>query len=206
MKKFLIGASVAALLAVPALAIQHEGMKGHGMQGPQTRAQVQAMVQQHFALIDANRDGAVTQAEFDAGKQKMQAEREAMRAKRHAEHFTRMDANKDGQLSRAEFDAAHAQRMGEHRGMGGHDGMGMGDHDMKMGGHGMGMGGHGMKMGGMAFADVDANKDGRVTLAEASAKALAWFDRIDANKDGTVTPEERKAARGAMREEHKAHQ
>jgi len=42
-------------------------------------------------------------------------------------------------------------------------------------------------------------QDGRVSMAEASSRALAMFDRVDANRDGTITMEERAAARGMMR-------
>jgi Ca2+-binding EF-hand superfamily protein len=51
------------------------------------------------------------------------------------------------------------------------------------------------------FDRLDADKDGRVSLAEASTHALALFDRADANRDGTVTPEERRAAWQRFREE-----
>jgi hypothetical protein len=37
---------------------------------------------------------------------------------------------------------------------------------------------------------LDANGDGRVSLAEFSEGSLAHFDSIDLNKDGTVTSEE----------------
>jgi len=40
--------------------------------------------------------------------------------------------------------------------------------------------------GGRMFAEADGNKDGRVTLAEAQASALAKFTEADANKDGQV--------------------
>jgi hypothetical protein len=43
------------------------------------------------------------------------------------------------------------------------------------------------------FTRIDANRDGRVTLAELSAAPLANFDRIDANHDGILSPEERAA-------------
>ena len=42
---------------------------------------------------------------------------------------------------------------------------------------------------------ADANSDGRVSLAEATAGALQHFDMIDANRDGRVTPEERRGKR-----------
>jgi hypothetical protein len=41
------------------------------------------------------------------------------------------------------------------------------------------------------FVKTDANRDGRVTLAELSAEPLANFDRIDTNHDGILSPEER---------------
>ena len=63
-----------------------------------------------------------------------------------------------------------------------------------------GRGGFGQKW----FARADANKDGRVTLAEANATAMARFDKADANHDGTISPDERKAAHEHMREAWKA--
>ena len=54
-------------------------------------------------------------------------------------------------------------------------------------------------MMGHWFDRADANKDGKVSLAEAQAGPLAMFDRVDANHDGTISPEERQAARAAMR-------
>lgn len=59
-----------------------------------------------------------------------------------------------------------------------------------------------MKGGGMmAFHLVDADKDGKVTLAEATSGALARFDRMDANKDGKITAQERRDGMKQMREE-----
>lgn len=37
---------------------------------------------------------------------------------------------------------------------------------------------------------LDADKDGKVSKAEALAKATERFDRVDANKDGFITAEE----------------
>jgi hypothetical protein len=67
---------------------------------------------------------------------------------------------------------------------------------MKMRMYRMGMGG----FGGRLFEMADANKDGRVSLAEAQAAALAHFDRADTNRDGQITPEERSKAHATMRE------
>ncbi|HEY8593022.1 MAG TPA: hypothetical protein VIL42_09200 [Sphingomicrobium sp.] len=43
------------------------------------------------------------------------------------------------------------------------------------------------------FDKSDADRDGRVTLAELSVEPLANFDRIDSNKDGILSVEERAA-------------
>lgn len=191
--KFIIGASLAALLAVPVLAqgmASHGAMHGmHEMQGPTTRAQLEARIKEHFAQADANKDGAVTKAEFDARAAARKQEWQAKRAERRAEMFAKLDTDKNGQLSREEFSAR--PERGDHDGMKRHG----------MGGHHRGMM---FGMGGNWFERMDANKDGRLTLAEVSAKPLEMFDRADANKDGTLTPEERKAAHEKMREEWKA--
>ncbi|TWI10556.1 hypothetical protein [Aerolutibacter ruishenii] len=55
-------------------------MRGHGM-----------------AMMDANKDGKVTRAEFDAG---------------HAAMFARMDTNKDGTIDAAEMKAHQQSMMG----------------------------------------------------------------------------------------------
>lgn len=40
----------------------------------------------------------------------------------------------------------------------------------------------------------DTNKDGKVSLSEATSRALVSFDRVDANKDGVLTAQEARAA------------
>jgi hypothetical protein len=74
-----------------------------------------------------------------------------------------------------------------------------GDHDgmKEMGGKAMGM-----KM--MSVEMLDTNKDGKVSLAEASAMPLAHFDAADTNKDGSVTPDEHQAMRAKMMAEWQA--
>jgi hypothetical protein len=52
--------------------------------------------------------------------------------------------------------------------------------------------------GGHMFERADANHDGRVSLAEAQALALAHFDRADLNHDGRITPDERGQAHQMM--------
>jgi hypothetical protein len=52
-----------------------------------------------------------------------------------------------------------------------------------------------MGFGGRMFDMADGNRDGRVTLAEAQAAALAHFDRADTNRDGRITPDEHRNIR-----------
>jgi hypothetical protein len=55
----------------------------------------------------------------------------------------------------------------------------------------------------MSFHDMDANKDGKVTLDEyqaaMAASAKRRFEAMDTNKDGSVTEQEMNAARGGHR-------
>lgn len=46
------------------------------------------------------------------------------------------------------------------------------------------------------LARLDADKDGKVSKAEALAKAAERFERVDANKDGFITPDELAARHG----------
>jgi Ca2+-binding EF-hand superfamily protein len=130
--------------------------------------------------------------------------------------FDRLDTNHDGNISRQEFMAGrpevHEQRVMIMRGgpdgaagasmppMDGHPGMNMDMHMRHMGGmghmDGMGMG---MAFGGRMFEMADINHDGRVSLAEAQAAALAHFDKADLNHDGKVTPDEHQQIRERIR-------
>ena len=202
MKKSIIAAGLIAMVAGAAPALAQQG--GPDRRGqPMTRADVTAQVKERFALVDANRDGAVTRAEFDAYRTKAQADREAKRGERRTEMFAQLDTNKDGQISQAEF-AARPDR-GAMRGPDGKGRRGGMHHGGGMRGGWAGWGGpNADRRANGFFAAMDANKDGKVTLAEATAKPLAMFDKADTNHDGRVTPEERQAARQAMRADWKA--
>jgi hypothetical protein len=190
MKKIVFaGAALAALTAATAFA-QPAPQAGARAPHPMTRAEVQTRVQARFARADVNRDGFVTQDEVQAQRTQRTEKLEARRGERRADRFARLDANRDGVLSRAEFDARAGLRDGARRGVRGeHAGRGHGRFSGRMGGG----------FGGRAFAALDLNRDGRVSLQEAQARALQAFDRADANRDGTVTPEERRTAREAFR-------
>lgn len=197
LKKLAIGASALALLATPALALQDSAKGPKGPRGPETRAELQAKIQERFAKLDVNKDGFVTQDEI-------KAVHEARAKERADKRFAALDADKNGSISRAEFDASRAKaregfkakreqtadagKPGPHRG-----------HGMR-GGHHWGGKMRGGPGGGNWFVTADANKDGKLTLAEMQAGPLQRFDSVDTNKDGTISPEERKAAFDKMRE------
>ena len=191
MKKFMLGAAATALLAGPVIAQSGAGGARAGLD----RAQVAARVQAAFVRVDANRDGFVTQAEAQANRAAVRGDR----AERREARFARLDVNRDGAISRAEFlqpraraggdraerreDRAErrelrAERRAERRQ----------NRLAKRGNRGF---------GGRLFTRMDANRDGRVSLAEATALRLQRFDRIDANRDGRITPGERQALRGS---------
>ena len=209
MSKSILLAGVALLLAAPlnAQMADHADHASPAMptppaspQPPMTRADVKAQVKAHFAKMDANKDGAITREEIAA-------EQAAQRKEMQDRMFADMDANKDGAISKDEFDA-------HHKNMAGHMMMEMGAPDMPLPPPGMMapdgphkivikhkiIGGPGAMMGdGHMFDRADANKDGKVTEAEALTSALARFDRADTNKDGTITPDERRERRVEIR-------
>ena len=212
MHKFLVAGLMAAV-AVPVLA-QPAAPMAPMANKVTTRAEVQAMVQTHFARVDANHDGFVTTEEMTAMHAMHHGERSSM-AGEHGRMgnqamrdpnaaFDRLDANRDGMISRDEFAKGREMRIEKrmivNNGVVTEQGQ-PGAMRMKMR-HGGGMGG-GM-MGGMMLKMADANKDGRVSLQEATAGALQHFDKMDANRDGRLTPEERRAGRAMMMQMHKA--
>ncbi len=176
MNKLILTGAVVVALAVPAAA---QMAVHHDMDGPTTRAAVEAKVRAQFATMDANHDGFITREEI-------QTSMEAMMAEHRKAAFDAMDTNHDGSISRDEFMAHHPDA----RGMGGRRMMMMHEGDPDAG---FGM-----------FVMADSDKDGRVSLKEALDAALARFDQADPNHDGTLTDAERHAATDTMRMERHA--
>ena len=206
--------------APPAAPRMHMMRMMHMSDKVMTRDEVVRHVRDLFARLDTNHDGFVTKEEVEAVHQKM-AGMSGMHGdlgKRFAEGhfpmpdraamFDKIDTNHDGSISRQEFMAAHSQeerrvfviREGGAPGAPGAP-EAPGEPAMKMHMHGMGAGG--MGFGGHLFEMADANHDGRVSLAEAQAAALAHFDRADLNHDGKITPEERQQAH-ELRRQHRS--
>ncbi|MES2904861.1 MAG: EF-hand domain-containing protein [Pseudomonadota bacterium] len=189
MNRILLGATVLAL-AVPAMAqVQAPAAPPVMPRGEiaQTRDQAVAKVREHFARMDANRDGFVATDEMRSmrgqqmGERRGGGERRAMRnrAANPAAAFDRLDSNRDGMISREEFGQAREIRMERQAGR----------KMNRMGGKG----------GGRMMRLADLDRDGRVSLQEATTSALQRFDRVDANRDGRITPDERKQQREQRR-------
>jgi Ca2+-binding EF-hand superfamily protein len=193
MKKiFFAGAALAALAAAPVPA-QPGGDGPARFAQPQTRAAVQAEVQTRFARADADRDGFVTRDEVRARAEARREQRRERLGERRGQRFEQLDSNHDGMISRAEFEAPRAAPGGERRGR-------------RFAGRGGRGGGMMARFGARAFAAMDADRDGRVALAEAQQAALQRFDRVDSNRDGSISPDERQAARAAFRERRRDRQ
>ena len=208
MKEFLIGAAgiviAGAAIAQAPVASPAAPAAPHAMapmaERIHTRDEMVAKVREHFATLDADKDGFLTKAEAEAGRSVMKQKIVERRGERRdpAAAFDRLDANKDGAISREEFAAGHEKRV-ERRMVRKEGAAGApGAKGMRM--HRMG----GMMMGGQMFDMADANKDGRVSLQEATDAAARHFDMADANRDGRITPDERRQMHRQMMEKHRA--
>ena len=199
MKTLLLGSAAAAAFAtIPAFAQTPAPVpvapRAHSADHVQSRTEVAAHVQAMFAKLDTDRNGWLTKTEADAGREQVREKIIERRIERRADHtFEQLDSDRNGSISRAEFDAAHAKhadrRIEKHVRTHGDIGA------ARM--HGRGM------MGGRMFEMSDANKDGKVSLQEATAAALQHFDMADTNRDGQITREERGQMRKKIRTERR---
>lgn len=145
-----------------------------------TRAEVIAVANERFAKLDKNGDGKISGDERPGrrGATKPDMTREQLQQKMLAS-FDAADANKDGKIDQNERQSMRGDR-------------GRKGHGMRHGGQ---FGGGEMRQ----LMKADANRDGVVTKAEATAAAQAMFDRFDTNRDGKIDQAERDAARDKTR-------
>lgn len=182
-----LGVSAAGAIALVSVAIAQPPGRGPGAaagyallqhdangDGRLTRAEFDAAQKARFDAVDADRNGSATPAEFKARRE---AQADAMRVAATTDRFDSLDADKSGQLSRPEFAARPAP--GDRDGRGGRDGG-------PRGGHGPGRDGHGPHGMGPAKR-ADANADGALTLGEFAGRGAEAFTKADADKDGVVT-------------------
>lgn len=124
------------------------------------------------AQSDAAKDAPRMHAKLDANGDGIIDKAEAAKAPRLAEQFDSLDKNKDGKLDASE----RPQRDGMRHRRGG------GMHDR--------------------FAELDTDKDGRVSKAEAAKGPMAArFDEMDANKDGYLDKTDRESRMKQHRDE-----
>ena len=118
----------------------------------------------NFKAIDTNGDGVLSQSELAAAAAKGEQQRQAQLRTRMEGEFTKLDTNKDGVLSKAEFLAATPPASAQ------------------------------AANAADILAQLDKNKDGKVSPEEYRGPVLSRFDALDTNHDGTLSATERQAA------------
>lgn len=171
-----LGGSVVAAAALVSLAIAQPPARGAGVfamlqndangDGQVTRAEFDAALKARFATLDLNGDGSATPDEVNVQRH---AQAEERRNKTMTERFEMLDTNKNGQLSRAEFSARPPSPDGE---------------DAHPPGRGPGPGDRG------PMKRTNASADGTLTFEAFAARGAEAFNKVDANKDGVVTAAE----------------
>lgn len=167
----MIAAAILAGAAQPGLAAAQQTQRPAAAQPAQqqpNRATLLRNLDANFQSLDTNKDGSLSQAELAAAEAKAQQQRLAQVRAQADAQFTRLDTNRDGQLSKTEFMAAVPQRPAA------------------------------AATGAGVLAQLDRNKDQKVSIDEYRTPMLAGFDRFDTNKDGTISPAERAAAAQAQ--------
>ncbi|MBL8545986.1 MAG: hypothetical protein JNL81_05945 [Hyphomonadaceae bacterium] len=212
MRKILLVAAGAAVLAAGACGFAqaqngtNAGGGRHGVfqsdansDGVLTRAEFDAGRAAEFARLDADSNGQVTRDERRAGR------RERGEGGRHGgrDHrggpggpggFAGADANNDGNITRDEFLARPLEMF--NRLDANHDGVIQASERPQRPER---QAGDDDRRERPDRPNPDANGDGSFSRAEFTAMGTGMFERLDANDDGRVTQEEAQAMRGHRR-------
>jgi Ca2+-binding EF-hand superfamily protein len=147
--------------------------------GKVTLAELQQGKQTWFASVDANKDGVADTAELTA-------KHDSERAAHLDQMFEKQDSNKDGRLTADEthmpprfFERVDANKDGAIT-------------KEEMTASKPGRDGKGTRH----LGPLDANKDGQITRQEALDSAAQMLEHLDTNKDGALTADELKAGHG----------
>lgn len=181
-----------ALLATTGVAIAQPAERGRGAGAEITREQAIARASERFARLDTNRDGSLTRAEMRAGRQQMRTQRQERRQERlarmpeerRARLAQRMEARSELREQRLEqraerrarIQAMSPEQRAQHRA----------ERQTRRGDR------RGQFAGGAT-----------VSLEQFRARALHRFERLDANRDGRVTVAERREVRKQLRQERR---
>lgn len=172
------GAAIAA--PAPATGARHARLDANGDGAiDRTEAAARPGFAARFDQLDRNHDG------------RLDASERPQHGQRRGERFAKLDANHDGAVDRNEAKAVPKLAGKFDQLDRNHDGrIDAGERPQHHG-----RGGHGL-------ARLDADRDGRLSRAEAANSRLApKFDQIDANRDGFVDRAEMRAAFQRMRGE-----
>lgn len=131
---------------------------------PVSKATFLQQVDAAFHAVDVNKDGFTDRSELESAQSKAFATRKAQVIQGREAAFKELDKDKNGSLTLAEFNAVVAAQP-----------LPKAD-------------------AGPFLQRLDANKDGKISLAENRIPATAQFDRADTNKDGSLSPAERQRA------------
>jgi Ca2+-binding EF-hand superfamily protein len=133
---------------------------------PVSKAVFLQQVDAAFNAVDVNKDGFTDRSELESAQAKSFAARKTQVIQGREAAFRELDKDKNGSLTLAEFNAVVAAQPIP-------------------------------KADATPFLQrLDANKDGKISVAENRNPATAQFDRADTNKDGSLSPAERQRAGG----------
>lgn len=187
MKKFVVNGLLVSGLLCASIAMADAGGTGRFMRyfdtnkdGAVTQAEFEAAMTNRFHTMDTDHNGVVSVTEFSHYIQQRRLEHKQAR-------FKSIDRNGDGQVSKDEYLAYQAKKAETRfaRLDKNHDGVLNTD---ELASRGFRFHHHGNHQ--RLFHKLDSNGDGVISLEESRKAALAWFARLDSNGDKVVTNKE----------------